>query len=213
MYSVISCKHIVYLFNKITSTIKYYIFKFLFFIVSTFVLVTMTSEYEKNNKIDNMILSYCQTAEAVSRLSPFLTGPVRCACPSLANCQGRTWRQLLCPAFVPLSRRNMGQRIAATSPLHSCWWQTNALRRGAWRTQQYHFLFYIHFIWMVFTQSIFEITFASIIYCWVFREIFDIGTHVYTCTFFRQNMFCLYNVYLYNITGNTSIQYTMINVI
>ena len=180
MYSVISCKHIVYLFNKITSTIKYYIFKFLFFIVSTFVLVTMTSEYEKNNKIDNMILSYCQTAEAVSRLSPFLTGPVRCACPSLANCQGRTWRQLLCPAFVPLSRRNMGQRIAATSPLHSCWWQTNALRRGAWRTQQYHFLFYIHFIWMVFTQSIFEITFASIIYCWVFREIFDIGTHVYT---------------------------------
>lgn len=213
MYSVISCKHIVYLFNKITSTIKYYIFKFLFFIVSTFVLVTMTSEYEKNNKIDNMILSYCQTAEAVSRLSPFLTGPVRCACPSLANCQGRTWRQLLCPAFVPLSRRNMGQRIAATSPLHSCWWQTNALRRGAWRTQQYNFLFYIHFIWMVFTQSIFEITFASIIYCWVFREIFDIGTHVYTCTFFRQNMFCLYNVYLYNITGNTSIQYTMINVI
>lgn len=168
---------------------------------------------KKNNKIDNMILSYCQTAEAVSRLSPFLTGPVRCACPSLANCQGRTWRQLLCPAFVPLSRRNMGQRIAATSPLHSCWWQTNALRRGAWRTQQYNFLFYIHFIWMVFTQSIFEITFASIIYCWVFREIFDIGTHVYTCTFFRQNMFCLYNVYLYNITGNTSIQYTMINVI
>ena len=160
-----------------------------------------------------MILSYCQTAEAVSRLSPFLTGPVRCACPSLANCQGRTWRQLLCPAFVPSSRRNMGQRIAATSPLHSCWWQTNALRRGAWRTQQYNFLFYIHFIWMVFTQSIFEITFASIIYCWVFREIFDIGTHVYTCTFFRQNMFCLYNVYLYNITGNTSIQYTMINVI
>ena len=168
---------------------------------------------KKYNKIDNMILSYCQTAEAVSRLSPFLTGPVRCACPSLANCQGRTWRQLLCPAFVPLSRRNMGQRIAATSPLHSCWWQTNALRRGAWRTQQYIFLFYIHFIWMVFTQSIFEITFASIIYCWVFREIFDIGTHVYTCTFFRQNMFCLYNVYLYNITGNTSIQYTMINVI
>ena len=111
-----------------------------------------------------MILSYCQTAEAVSRLLPFLTGPVRCACLSLANCQGRTWRQLLCLAFVPLSRRSMGQQIAATSLLHSCWWQTNALWRGAWRTQQYIFLFYIHFIWMVFTQSIFEITFASIIY-------------------------------------------------
>ena len=111
---------------------------------------------KKNNKIDNMILSYCQTAEAVSRLSPFLTGPVRCACPSLANCQGRTWRQLLCPAFGLWSRRNMAQQIAATSPLHSCWWQTNALRRGAWRTQQYIFFilytfymngFYTKYIW------------------------------------------------------------------
>ena len=140
-----------------------------------------------------MILSYCQTAEAVSRLLPFLTGPVRCACPSLANCQGRTWRQLLCLAFVPLSRRSMGQQIAATSLLHSCWWQTNALWRGAWRTQQYIFLFYIHFIWMVFTQSIFEITFASIIGKYLILA--HMYTHI-TCTFFRQNMFCLYNVYV-----------------
>ena len=150
---------------QVLSNIIYYIYLSFYFLLSLHLYWSLWHlSMKKNNKIDNMILSYCQTAEAVSRLLPFLTGPVRCACPSLANCQGRTWRQLLCLAFVPLSRRSMGQQIAATSLLHSCWWQTNALWRGAWRTQQYNFLFYIHFIWMVFTQSIFEITFASIIY-------------------------------------------------
>ena len=150
---------------QVLSNIIYYIYLSFYFLLSLHLYWSLWHlSMKKHNKIDNMILSYCQTAEAVSRLLPFLTGPVRCACPSLANCQGRTWRQLLCLAFVPLSRRSMGQQIAATSLLHSCWWQTNALWRGAWRTQQYIFLFYIHFIWMVFTQSIFEITFASIIY-------------------------------------------------
>ena len=203
---------------QVLSNIIYYIYLSFYFLLSLHLYWSLWHlSMKKHNKIDNMILSYCQTAEAVSRLLPFLTGPVRCACLSLANCQGRTWRQLLCLAFVPLSRRSMGQQIAATSLLHSCWWQTNALWRGAWRTQQYIFLFYIHFIWMVFTQYIWNniciYHLLSIVeYFGKYLILAHMYTHI-TCTFFRQNMFCLYNVYLYNITGNTSIQYTMINVI
>ena len=155
-----------------------------------------------------MILSYCQTAEAVSRLLPFLTGPVRCACPSLANCQGRTWRQLLCLAFVPLSRRSMGQQIAATSLLHSCWWQTNALWRGAWRTQQY-----IFFILYTFYMNGFYTKYIWNNICIYHREIFDIGTHVYTYhMYFFLDKTCFACI-MYMCSGNTSIQYTMINVI